>query len=224
MTIDVDALEGVAGQLQDAQPEYVKGPDAGLSYPYLKTKRMANFVRFFHPDGTVSDLAAPTFNPQRPTPYLERFLTHYLRKRGPDGKPWFFLRKQAEPAPAPFQCFIQTGAGRCQKHLQTLPALYMHVMTRHTEEAKMYASTLEALNQKMQAHLDPELVKALGLGTQEEAAAVIPQVEENDLVVGKPELFYCGADECGRFFDSAKARDMHESGPMSPHKAKAKKE
>lgn len=214
MTIDIDALEGVAAQLEDIRPEYVKGPDANLTYPYLNTKRMANFVRFYHPDGTVSDIAAPTFNPQKPTPYLERFLTHYLRKRGLDGKPWFFLRKQAEPAPRPFQCFVETGAGRCQKRCPTLPSLYMHVVTRHTEESKMYASTLEGLHQKMQTHLDPELVKALGLGTQDEAEAVIPPVES-------PELFHC-REGCKRFFDSEKARRLHESGPASPHKKEKK--
>lgn len=209
MVSRIEALEELTEEIRNIEPEIVGDP-SGLTYPYADVARLSNFIRFYHPDGTWSDLAAPTFNSKRPTPYRERFIMQYLKKRGPDGGKWFFLSQQAPPPEAPFRCFVAPGGRQCTKKLRTLPDLYMHVMTRHTEESKMYGEVLAALNKKMQAQLDPELVKQLGLG---EMPAQEPPVD-------MPEMFYCRVDGCPRFFDSEQGRKMHESGPMSPHKKK----
>ncbi|TET14951.1 MAG: hypothetical protein E3J81_05860, partial [Dehalococcoidia bacterium] len=86
MVSNLGVLEEAIAEIKSAEPEVVQGGNVQLTHPFKNNLRLSNFVRFFHPDGTHSDIAAPTFNPARPTAYRERFLMHYLRKRGADGK------------------------------------------------------------------------------------------------------------------------------------------
>ena len=140
----------------------------GLTYPYAGNMRLFNHIRFFHPDGTHSDIAGPTYNPQKPTPYLERFLFRWTKKRGPRGETrWFFLTEQAPPPPQPIRCFVAqcTRAGGFTSNVH----LYQHVMAKHGEESKMYADVLEEMKRQAQMDLDPEILKSLGMGPKAEA-------------------------------------------------------
>jgi len=212
MTTEVEALESAARQLADIEPELVAGHDGHITYPYLKNVQLSNFVRFYHPDGTHSDLACPTYNPQRPTPWRERKILYYLKKRR-DGKQWFFLTPQAPEPERPYRCFVVDGTGQqCTKRLGNLSALFSHVQTRHFEEAKMYGELLQALSRKMQMNLDPNLLKELGI-----APPVADGHEPDPEYQGKvgqpvPVVYYCRIEGCPRFFDSEDARKRHETG------------
>jgi hypothetical protein len=191
-------FEDVISEIQATEPEIVQGGNTQITFPFQHNLRLSNFVRFYHPDGTHSDIAAPTYNAARPTPYRERFLAHYLRKRGPDGMRLFFLSPQAPEPELPIRCFVAPGGRQCTRRVSSLPDLYMHVMGRHGEESKLYADVLAAMKLKMQAQIDPETLRLLGLGqTSTEAKE-------------GPATFYCRVDGCPRFFDLEKARDMHE--------------
>lgn len=204
MTTEVEALESAARQLADIEPEVVAGNDGHITYPYLKNVQLSNFVRFYHPDGTHSDLACPTYNPMRPSPWRERKILYYLKKRR-NGKQWFFLTPQADPPARPYRCFVVDGTGeQCAKRLGNLSALFSHVTTRHFEESKMYGDLLQALSRKMQMNLDPNLLKELGVEQGGQAATA-------EVGTG-PEVFYCRAEGCPRFFDSEDARKRHETG------------
>lgn len=200
MVSEIDMLEEVSEELMDGEPEVVRDTKTQIVFPFLHNVRLSNFVRFYHPDGTTSDLPAPTFNPQRPTNYRKRFLQYWLGKRGPNGGRWFFLKPQAPRAELPHRCFVAPGGRQCTKRLPTIPDLYMHVMAKHGEEAKLYADVLEAMRRKMQTQLDPETVRTLGLG---ESPAGAPAQEG-------PEVHYCRVDGCPRFFDSEAGRNQHE--------------
>ena len=194
MVSEPAVLEELSQEMMDAEPEVVQGANVQLEFPHKDNARLSNFIRFYHPDGTYSEIAAPTYNPRRPTPYRRRFLQYWLGKRGPNGGRWFFLTRQAPAPELPLQCFVRPGGRPCTKHLRSIPDLYMHVMGRHGEESKLYADVLEAMKKKMQAQLDPETVKALGLGEVKEEL----------------EAFYCRIDGCPRFFDSEAGRNQHE--------------
>jgi len=200
-----NALEDVAAELAELKPEVVTDGNApvggayGAEFPYSGDLRLSNFVRFYHPDGTCSTIAAPTFNPKRPTPYLKRFLLHWLGKRGPNGElKWWSLKRQAPPLELPFRCFVEPGGRQCTKRLPTILDLYMHVQAKHGEESKMYADVLEAMKKTTQMKLDPELAKALGLAKDDTLPAAVP------------EAFYCRQEGCARFFDSESGRNQHE--------------
>ncbi len=192
-------MEGAAEEMMAVEPEVVDG-NVKIEFPFANNARLSNFIRFHHPDGTHSDLAAPTFNPQRPSPYRRRFLQHWLAKPGPQGQRWYFLQRQADAPELPIRCFIHPGGVQCAKRVPTLPDLYMHVIGKHGEESKMYAEVLQGMNQKMQAQIDPETLAALGIGAIEAEA---PKAET-------PEVFYCKYDACPRFFDSEEARGGHQ--------------
>lgn len=212
MTTDVATLERVANELHAASPVRVEGTNAGLTYPHLQNLQMSNFVRFYHPDGSYSDIAAPTVNPKRPqtAAYLERFLVYYLKKTR-NGEPWFFLTPQKEAPVGQYKCFIEIAPGfQCTKRLHSLDQLFMHVMSRHSEQAKMYTDAISRLQARMQKALDPDLLKAIGLEEGDEDAVQV--------MADTPEIYRCGVQGCSRFFDTAQARDMHESGPKSPHR------
>ena len=201
MVTDAKALEDVAAQISEIEPEVVEGANAQLTFPYPERTRLSNFVRFYHPDGTWSEIAAPTFNPARPTPYRERFLMKYLKKRV-GGQQWFFLTKQAEPPELPYRCFVKPGGRQCTKRLGSLPDLYMHIMGRHGEEAKLYGDFMKAIERKMQQDVAPEILTELGLGDVKPA----------------PDVFYCRNEGCPRFFDSESGRNQHEY--TCPHRKK----
>jgi len=220
VTTDVDELQKMAEQIAEVEPEIVAGGNkqlAQIEYPFRENLRLSNFIRFHHPDGTHSDIAAPTFNPKRATRWRQDFILRYLGKRK-NGEQWFFLKRQAPPPELPVRCFVQPGGTQCEKRLPNLPALYMHVTTRHGEESKLYADVLEAMKQKMQAQIDPETVKALGLAPEP------TQQVEGDVAVasGQPEVFYCRHDGCPRFFDSEPGRNQHEY--TCPQKSKKEAE
>lgn len=194
-----DMIEGVAEEMMAAEPEVVAGANVQIEFPHKDNVRLSNFIRFYHPDGTHSEIAAPTFNPQRPTPYRRRFLQYWLGKRGPNGGRWFFLTQQAPAPDKPFRCFVEPAGKQCTKQMKTLPDVYMHVMRAHGEESKMYAAVLEGMNQRMQAQISPETLAALGIGGPVGA----PKAET-------PEVFYCRNDGCPRFFDREPSRNQHE--------------
>jgi len=197
-------IEGVAEEMMAIEPELTQGQNVQIEFPHKDNARLSNFIRFYHPDGTHSEIAAPTFNPKRPTPYRRRFLQYWLGKRGPNGGRWFFLKPQAPPPELPLRCFVQPGGMQCTKRVKTLPDLYMHVMGRHGEESKLYAEVLQAMNAKMQAQIDPATLAAMGLGET-------PKAE-------MPEAFYCKHEGCPRFFDSESGRNGHQY--TCPHKPK----
>jgi len=177
------------------EPEVVEGANVQIEYPYAGNLRLSNFIRFHHPDGTHSDIAAPTYNPAKPTPYRRRFLQHWLAKRGPNGGRWFFLSRQAPEAELPFRCFVKPGGRQCTKRMGSLPDLFMHVQAKHAEESKLYGNFMKAIERKMQAQVEPETLKMLGL---DEAPSETP------------EIFACRADGCPRFFDKEPSRNQHE--------------
>lgn len=195
MVNDIGLMEEVAEELMQVEPEVTDRPNAQIEYPYKHNLRLSNFVRFYHPDGTWSEIAAPTYNPSRPTPYREQFLMRYLKKRGPNGGRWFFLTQQAPPPELPIRCFVEPSGRQCPKRLRTIPDLYMHVISKHGEESKMYADVLEAMKRKMQAQLEPTVLQALGIGDVEPG----------------PTVYHCRAEGCPRFFDSEQGRKLHET-------------
>jgi hypothetical protein len=186
-------IEQVIDEIQEAEPEIVEGANTQIDFPYKGNLRLSNFIRFHHPDGTVSDIAAPTFNPAHPTPYRRQFLEHWLAKRK-DGKRWFFLTRQAEKAKLPIRCFVKPGGVQCTKRMQSLPDLFMHVMAKHAEESKLYGNFMKAIERKMQAEVDPETLEMLGMNET-------PKEQE---------AFYCRNEGCPRFFDQESSRNAHE--------------
>lgn len=197
MVSGITILEQVTDEIMEAEPEVLEGANVGIEFPYRNNLRLSNFIRFHHPDGTHSDIAAPTFNPASPTSFRRTFLQYWLAKRGPNGKRWFFLTRQAPPVDLPFRCFVKPGGVQCTKRMQSLPDLFMHVQAKHGEESKLYGGFMKAIERKMQADVDPETLEMLGISE-------MPKVE------GQPEIFPCRVDGCPRFFDLEKARDMHE--------------
>ena len=178
-------------------------PMDGITYPYASNMRLHNHIRFFHPDGSYSDIAGPTYNPVKPTPYLERFLFHWTKKRGPRGEPrWFYLEEQAPPPPQPIRCFVPqcTRAGGFTSNIH----LYQHVMAKHSQEAAMYADVLEEMKKQAQMNLDPEILKSLGMSKEG-----VPNTEGAPPSAG-PEMFTCRQDGCERFFDTEQGRYQHE--------------
>lgn len=178
----------------------------GVTYPYAGNLRLFNHVRFFHPDGTHSDIAGPTYNPQKPTPFLERFLIHWTRKlKVVNGEPvrWYFLTEQAPPAPQPVRCFVPqcTRAGGFTDNIN----LYQHVMAKHTQEAGMYADVLAEMKKQAQMSLDPEILKSLGMGPTE-----APGTDSAIAPSAGLEVFTCRKDGCERFFDTEQGRKLHE--------------
>jgi len=188
-------IEQVTEEIMEVEPEVVEGANVEIDFPYKDNLRLSNFIRFHHPDGTNSILAAPTYNPAKPTPYRRRFLQHWLAKRGPNGGKWYYLTRQAPEAELPIRCFVKPGGRQCTKRLQSLPDLYMHIIAKHGEESKLYGNFLKAIQDKMQAEVDPETLKTLGLGEIPKAA---------------PEVFYCRVEGCPRFFDNESSRNAHE--------------
>jgi hypothetical protein len=174
------------------------GAMAGVEYPFPNNQWLANFVRFHHPDGTHSDLAAPTYNPKKPTPYLERFLVSKMKKLGPNKGRWFFLERQAPAPELPIRCFVEgcprAGGFSNNRHL------WQHVMSKHGEESHLYGNILDALKKQTQADLDPEMLKQLGLG---------PTLEAKAATAG-PQVFTCTVGGCERFFDTEQGRKLHE--------------
>lgn len=199
MVSEAGIIEQVTDEILEMEPEAYGGAKVQVAsddpeYPYAGNLRLSNFIRFHHPDGTHSDIAAPTYNPKRPTPYRRRFLQHWLAKRGPNGGRWYFLRRQAPAPELPIRCFVRPGGRQCTKRLSSLPDLFMHVQAKHGEEAKLYGNFMKAIERKMQAEVDPETLKALGLGEEKEAV----------------EAFYCRNEGCPRFFDNEPSRNSHE--------------
>ena len=186
-------IEDVVDEMAEMEPEVIESVGTQIEFPYARDLRLSNYIRFYHPDGTYSTLAAPTFNPARPTPYRRRFLQHWLGKKR-NGKRWFFLKRQAPAPELPFRCFVAPGGEQCNRRCKSIPDLYMHIKAKHGEESALYADALEAMKNKMQAQLDPETIAALGLGETKEA----------------PEAFYCRNEGCPRFFDNEASRNAHE--------------
>jgi len=196
MVSEAGIIERVEEEIAGAEPEVVSDPNAGIEYPFKGNLRLSNFIRFYHPDGTHSTLAAPTFNPKMPTPFRKRFLQHWLAKRK-DGKKWFFLTRQAPEAELPVRCFVKPGGVQCTKRMQSLPDLFMHIKAKHGEESKLYGNFMAAIERKMQADVDPETLRTLGL-------------DETPKAESKPEAFYCRNEGCPRFFDKEASRNAHE--------------
>lgn len=176
-------------------------PMDGVTYPYKNNIRLHNHIRFFHPDGTHSDIAGPTYNPLKPTPYLERFLFHWTKKRGPNGGRWFFLSPQAPPPEQPIRCFVPncTRAGGFTSNTH----LYQHVMAKHGEESRMYADVLEEMKRQTQASLDPTILESLRAGARPPTKVDAPEPQG-------PSLFHCTVEGCKRFFDTEQGRKLHE--------------
>jgi hypothetical protein len=192
---DVNVLESVATEMAENTPQGVGGnQQVVLDNPFLHNLLLSNFGRFYHPDGTHSDLPLPTFNPKRPTPYRDRVIQSRLRKLK-DGKRWWFTRPQRDPPELPLRCFVEPGGVQCTKRLRTLNDLHMHVMAKHFEESKMYADVLDAMKKKTQMNLEPTVAAALSLDTAK---------------VEGPELFHCTVEGCGRFFDTEQGQKLHE--------------
>ncbi len=194
MVSEAGVIEQVAEEMMKAEPEVLEGENVKIEFPFKHNLRLSNFIRFHHPDGTHSDIAAPTFNPKRPTPYRRKFLQHWLAKRK-DGKKWFYLTRQAPEAPLPVRCFVKPGGVQCTKRMKTLPDLFMHVRAKHAEESKLYGNFMAAIERKMQQDVDPETLKMLGLDETPETAAG---------------AFYCRNEGCPRFFDKEASRNAHE--------------
>lgn len=203
MVSEIELLEQVEDEIRERKPQEHEGANAGITFPFAGDVRLSNFIRFFHPDGTWSDLAAPTYNPHRPTPYRKRFLQNWLGKLR-NGQRWFFLEPQAKAPELPIHCFVEPGGVKCTKRLRNIPDLYMHVISRHFEESKLYADVLDALKRKMQMQIEPGLVAAMGLGPDMESPAP-PEKAEVEI----PELFYCRNEGCKRFFDTAQGLYQH---------------
>lgn len=176
-------------------------PMDGVVYPYKDNIRLHNHIRFFHPDGTHSDIAGPTYNPLKPTPYLERFLFHWTKKRGPTGGRWFFLTPQASPPEQPIRCFVpncpRAGGFTSNTHL------YQHVMAKHGEESRMYADVLEEMKRQTQAALDPTVLESLRMRPRPPTKGDAPEPQG-------PDLFHCTAEGCKRFFDTKQGKKLHE--------------
>ncbi len=195
MVTEPAILEQVTDEIMEMEPEIVAGANTQIEFPYAGNLRLSNFIRFHHPDGTVSDIAAPTFNPAHPTPYRRQFLQYWLAKRGPNGKRWFFLERQAPPAELPFRCFVKPGGVQCTKRMKSLPDLFMHVKAKHGEESKLYGGFMKAIEKKMQAEVDPETLEMLGM---------------TETAKETPEIFPCRTEGCPRFFDNEPSRNGHE--------------
>ena len=196
MPSDLAVLEEVAEEMDGATPQPAEGKrPVELFHPHLHNQILSNHARFFHPDGTSSDIPVPTFNPKRPTSYRRRVVQAILSRRK-NGKRWFFLTPQADPPAMPFRCFIEPSGVQCTKRLRTLQDLYSHVMAKHFEEAKMYTDVLEALKGKLQVNLDPDLMATLATGSE------MPKEG--------PETFHCTVEGCARFFDTKQGRKLHE--------------
>ncbi len=199
MAGELQVLEEVADEMDGATPQEVGGEKAELFHPYLHNQILSNHARFYHPDGTWSDIPIPTYNPKRPTSYRRRVVQGILSRRK-NGKRWFYLKPQREPAELPLRCFVEPGGEQCTKRLRNLNDLYMHVMAKHFEESKMYADVLEAMKKKTQMSLEPTVASALSLG---ETPAEAPS--------DAPDLFRCEVDGCERFFDTKQGRRLHET-------------
>lgn len=197
MVSEAGLIEQVTEEIMEVEPEVVEGANVQIEFPFKDNLRLSNFIRFHHPDGTHSTLAAPTFNPARPTPFRRKFLQHWLAKRGPNGGRWFFLTRQAPEAELPIRCFVKPGGVQCTKRMKSLPDLFMHVKAKHGEESKLYGNFMAAIEAKMQAEVDPETLETLGL-------APAPKAES------KSEAFYCRNEGCPRFFDKEPSRNAHE--------------
>ncbi len=195
MAGELQVLEEVADEMGEGSPQEVGTPKVELFHPYLHNQILSNHARFYHPDGTFSDIPIPTYNPRRPTSFRRRVVQQTL-SRLKNGKRWFFLTKQAEPPELPLRCFVQPGGEQCTKRLRNLNDVYMHVMAKHTEEAPMYADVLEALKKKTQMSLEPTVAAALNMGEKSEEG---------------PDLFRCEVEGCKRFFDTKQGRKLHET-------------
>ena len=191
MAGELQVLEEVADEMDGASPQEVGTQNTELFHPYLHNQILSNHARFYHPDGTFSDIPVPTYNPKRPTSFRRRVVQQILSRRK-NGRRWVFLKQQKEPPALPLRCFVEPGGEQCTKRLRNLNDLYMHVMAKHLEESKMYADVLEALKQKTQMSLEPTVAKALKLDSG-------------------PEVFTCTKDGCKRFFDTDQGRKLHET-------------
>ncbi len=194
MAGELAVLEEVADEMDGAAPQEVG--KAELFHPYLHNQILSNHARFYHPDGTWSDIPIPTYNPKRPTSYRRRVVQQILSRRK-NGKRWFFLKQQKEPPELPLRCFVEPGGVQCTKQLRNLNDLYLHVMAKHFEESKMYADVLEAMKQKTQMSLEPTVASALNMGDAASGEA--------------PNLFHCEVEGCKRFFDTKQGRKLHET-------------
>ena len=197
MVSEAGIIEQVTDEILGAEPEVVEGENVRIDFPFKDNLRLSNFIRFHHPDGTHSDIAAPTYNPRSPTPYRRQFLQHWLAKKGPNGKRWYFLMRQVPEAELPIRCFIKPGGVQCTKRMKSLPDLFMHVQAKHGEESKLYGDFMKAIERKMQADVDPETLKMLGM-------------DETPKAESAPEAFYCRNEGCPRFFDKEASRNAHE--------------
>lgn len=194
MVTDASQIESAVNEMM-ARRGQTRNVMEGIEFPHKDNLLLHNHVRFHHPDGTHSDIAGPTYNPKRPTPYLKRFLEHWLSKPGPKGGRWFYLERQAPAPEANIRCFVEgcPRAGGFKNNLH----LYQHVMAKHSQESQMYADVLEEMKRQTQAQLDPEVVRQLGIGPKAEAEPT-------------PETFHCRVEGCSRFFDTEPSRNGHE--------------